>query len=244
MTFRPSDPETTRRFRLRFGPEARLSSQPRGRSYRLPLSSIFTATLTLLFAGLIATQPGFAEDEEEETTSGVPFFVSVRPLIQTLGNETEINGDTLDGETGWAVAGSAGLRLNDYVIYELLSVEYAKSRYDNEKFANLILVTDFRFGVFDDSLPVNPYLLVGLGAARVDLELAPQGFGNVTDWSLAWQLGAGLTYPAPHGVSIGIFYRYTHSASNNAGHRMPPFDWAIDFHSLGVEINFEKTFFE
>lgn len=214
----------------------------------LALKILLTVTFTVLLASILVARPAYAEDEDyeyEEVTTGLPLFISALGLT-TLGNETDINGMILDGDAGWAVAGSAGLRLNDYVIYELLSVEYGKSEFEYGNFTTLTLISDFRFGVFNDSLPVNPYVLVGLGATRLDLPL-PGAEGilfDTSDWSLAWQLGAGVTYSVSRGVSVGIAYRYTRSKSSNSDHRMPDFDWVVDFHSLGVEINFVKTFFE
>lgn len=71
---------------------------------------------------------------------------------------------------------------------------------------NLTVGTEF--GAF------RPYVAVGVGAARVGLDV-PAGIGlgsgaNDTDWALAFQALAGVDYAITDNISIGARFRFQH----------------------------------
>jgi len=89
---------------------------------------------------------------------------------------------------------------------------------------------------------VRPYVGAGLGVARIDAELTlgPLLLVDETDTVLAWQIMAGLSYPATERISLSVGYRYfaTQDAelSETVGGRT--FDSEYRSHNLELGVRF------
>lgn len=132
---------------------------------------------------------------------------------------------SLDADTGFAVGGAIGTRVNEWLRAEL-EVSYDEVDADNFSGSNatfafsysargsvdaLYILANVWFDVPLD-MPVQPYLGGGLGVGIVDanVKVGPGGtFGpNESDTGFAFQVGAGLRYAVTENINLDVGYRF------------------------------------
>lgn len=198
---------------------------------------------------LLCLLAGMATAEEE---GGSKPYVSVRGAMARQGDVTALQ-ETADREGGYAIGGAVGFSMNDYLMFDLFSVDYMSGEFVNSDISTLNIITELRAGLFGGEYPVKPYLAVGVGASRAKFEFANSPYPNIDAWGLAWSVGGGVDYAlADTGFSVGLFYRYRNSvALANNWHPIPPTpgmseedqfiyysEWKVSYHAIGIELRF------
>ena len=173
--------------------------------------------LSVLVAGALSV-PSLAQAET--------YYVSVSSGLNRLGNSSldyeypdlSMNPPyTLKYKPGVVVNGAIGLKSGDIRLET--EVGYHNNKVDKSFDAvnntlqyvnfNLTSWTFMANGYYDFdwlSTSVTPYLMGGLGSARMTVNVPVYGMG--TSVTFAWQAGAGLGIKATKDITIDLAYRY------------------------------------
>jgi hypothetical protein len=197
----------------------------------------------------------FASTATAEEGTGAYF--AAQPFGQEFSGEvTAVEQTGGLGRTN-TFGGSVGFALNDYFMFDVISVNYAERNYSDANPDNSVstvnIITELRAGLFGGDFPLKPYAAVGVGASRVTFDFQDGLVSDYSSWGLAWEVGGGIDYPvSDYNISLGIFYRYRSSVSlaNNwhptgAAPQLTPnenaaiySDWKVSYHAIGIELRF------
>ncbi len=155
------------------------------------------------------------------------------PSIKTGGVE-------LDGDSGYSIDASFGLRISDFVQWDVAEIAYSSADQNGAGIgtftaSSLMFGTGIRIGALGPDSKFHPYGSFGIGGALVDFE---QGkFTGHTEWGFEWSVGAGVLYDISDGKSIGARYRYRSSSYDEvSGFAILEID--INIHTIAFEIAF------
>ena len=185
-------------------------------------------------------------------------YIAFQPFGQTFSGSATALEQTGGLSRSNTFGGSLGFSLNDYLMFDLISVNYADLDYSNGASSTSVstvnIISEVRVGMFGGDLPIKPYAAVGLGASNVSFQFGDNTiYPNIDAWGLAWEAGGGLDLPiGDAGISLGIFYRYRSSvALSNNWHPVSPrrnmteeqqatyySEWEVSYHAIGLELRF------
>ena len=184
---------------------------------------------------------------------GSKAYITIRPISQGFSGEVTVLEQTRESERSYAVGGALGVSFNDYLMMDMLSINYHNSDYRGNDASSLNIITEVKAGYFGGDFPLKPYVAVGLGASRVKFDFLDPSMPGLSDWGLAWEAGAGLEYPIENlNMSLGLFYRYRSSVSLASSWNPVPINlsmteeqqalynsgWEINYHAIGLELRF------
>lgn len=91
---------------------------------------------------------------------------------------------------------------------------------------------------------IRPYVGAGVGVARIDAELSLGALRLVdeTDTVLAWQVMAGLSYPATERVSLSVGYRYFATQDAELSETVGGRTFDSEYRSHNVELGVRFSF--
>lgn len=97
---------------------------------------------------------------------------------------------------------------------------------------------------FPTAWAIRPYVGAGLGVARIDakLDLGPLRLVDESDTVLAWQLKAGLSYPATERISLSIGYRYFETQDAELSETVGGRTFDSEYRSHAVELGLRFSF--
>lgn len=198
-----------------------------------------TALKTMTALALFAFSTAWVS-ESNATVKGVG-TVRVGAAFPSLSEQ----GVSLDIDPGVDVGVTLGAQFGDYFRLDAVDFSYlggstvvANSKYDD---LFLIIGTGVRLGLFKATMPLHPYLSVGVGGAygRETVD----GFDRAAGWGFEWSVGTGLEYQVARNFGIGLRYRYRSSTINYLTYTggFPPYFYfspTVSAHTLGVELSF------
>ena len=191
------------------------------------------------------------------TAEGSRAYLAIQPFGQSFSGSATALEQTEELSTSNTFGGSVGFSMNDYLMLDLISVNYAEREYSGSASQNSVttvnIISELRVGLFGGDFPVKPYAAVGLGASNASFHFGGDTYPGIDAWGLAWEAGGGLDVPiGDYGASLGLFYRYRSSvALTNSWHPVPPkrnmteeeqaiyySEWEVGYHAIGLEIRF------
>lgn len=91
---------------------------------------------------------------------------------------------------------------------------------------------------------IRPYVGAGLGVARIDakLDLGPLRLVDESDTVLAWQLKAGLSYPATDRISLSLGYRYFETQDAELSETVGGRTFDSEYRSHSIELGLRVSF--
>ena len=193
----------------------------------------------------------FASTATAEEGAGA--YVTIRGGYSPKGATVEFVEQTRNLDGGYTLGGSIGFSLNDYFMFDLISLDYMENQALSSDNSTLNIITELRAGLFGGDSPLKPYIALGVGASRASLDIANSQFPSLTDWGLAWEAGAGIDCPlGDTNISLGFFYRYRSSVSLADNWNPIPLDpelsvdqlktlrsgWEVSYHAIGIELRF------
>ena len=129
-----------------------------------------------------------------------------------------------------------GIQTSDAFRWDIAEVHYMNIAGTDLGFgttrSNVTLGTTLNWGLFDPDTQFNPFVSLGLGAAR----LRYQGAGTAIlddDWAFDWNVGGGVSYNASDRARTSLRYRYRRTNRDVGGQ-----DFSVDIHSISVEFSF------
>lgn len=150
-----------------------------------------------------------------------------------------------DINSGVDVGLTLGAQFGDYFRLDAVDFSYlgASTLSGGIKTDDLVLIigTGVRIGLFKATMPLHPYLSVGVGGAygRETVD----GLDEAAGWGFEWSVGTGLEYQVARNFGIGLRYRYRSSTINYLTYTggFPPYFYVsptVSAHTLGVELSF------
>lgn len=185
-------------------------------------------------------------------------YIAFQPFGQTFSGSATALEQTDGLSRSNTFGGSLGFSMNDYLMFDLVSVNYSDLDYSSNATSTSVstvnIISEVRVGMFGGDFPVKPYAAVGLGASNVSFQFGDTStYPDIDAWGLAWEAGGGLDVPiGDNGISLGIFYRYRSSvALSNNWHPVSPrrnmteeqqaiyySEWEVSYHAIGLELRF------
>ena len=195
-----------------------------------------------------------AQDEDNEvglygTLRGGLSFPS--STVDAYSNEA----GSLEFDTGYDAGFSAGFQLTDWVRWDLVDFSYFRSnRVPNSVTMNLpedlyigyggnglSLSTGFRFGDFRASSRFRPYVSMGLGATRAQIDFNGE---DTSEWGMNADIGFGIEYALWKHLAIGLRYQFRWVNMNVDFDPVPPpgglrvVDLSVQYQTLSLELVF------
>ena len=184
----------------------------------------FTKPFMLALAGVVFTSPALADVSER-------LYVQGSAGLSWL-NDADNQGDLLNIESsydnGYALAGALGVRVSDNIRVEG-EIGYRKNDGDSLEITNdggfgltglsadadgdfsaVTGLVNAYYDVTQISDTLMPYVMGGLGFARIDADISTLGTQIVddSDTVLAYQIGAGVGFAASDKITLDLGYRY------------------------------------
>ena len=147
---------------------------------------------------------------------------------------------TIDGDSGYSIGGSLGMRFGDMIQCDTAELSY-QSADQNDIFLGqytssaLTIGTGIRLGMFGDGSKFHPYVSFGLGGSRDNFEAG--GVDVITEWGFEWNAGGGVLFDVTDSVSVGARYRYRSNSFDEA-FGVPISEVTIGVHNISFEIAF------
>ena len=182
-----------------------------------------TAVFILLAACLIAAS-AHADDSRLYGTFSLGAAI---PEVDLAGADPGTSGDF-----GLAL----GMQTSETFRWDLFEVHYMNTAGTDLGFgttrSNVTLGTTLNWGLFDPAARLNPFVSLGIGAARLRYQEA----GTVSmddDWAFDWNVGGGVSHNMSDQTRAGLRYRYRRTNRNVSGQ-----EFSVEIHSISVEFSF------
>ena len=193
----------------------------------------FSTSLASLAASLACALMVFSSSA---ALAGLVATASIGAAIPSL----EQFDTTLDGDSGYSIGGSLGMRFGDMIQWDTAELSY-QSADQNDIFLGqytssaLTIGTGIRLGMFGDDSKFHPYVSFGLGGSRDNFESG--GLDVITEWGFEWNAGGGILFDVTDSVSVGARYRYRSNSFDEA-FGVPISEVTIGVHNISFEIAF------
>jgi len=133
--------------------------------------------------------------------------------IGTAIPSVEQGGVQFDGDAGFNLGASLGIRIGDMIQWDAIEVNYMSSDQVDNLFGNYTakdttIGTGVRVGLFGGNSRFHPYASIGIGGTRIDV---------VDQWGFEWNVGGGILFDLTDSLAVGVRYRYRGAKIDSSG---------------------------
>jgi opacity protein-like surface antigen len=176
---------------------------------------------------LAACLIGVSAHADDEGLYGTFSLGAAIPEVDIAGADPGTSGD-------WGLA--LGYQTSKTFRWDIAEVHYMNTAGIDLGFAtsrsNLTLGTTLNWGWFDPKVRLQPFVSLGIGAARLRYQ-EPGSTALNDSWAFDWNLGGGVSTDLSDKLRTGLRYRYRRTNRNNANTA-----YSVEIHSISVEFSY------